>query len=95
VRVARGVAGRTGERLSIFVGNVLARLRVLVALAQSKINEVDLVLCGSHKEVVGLHVAMDEVLLVHVLEAGDHLLAEHAGRFKRKLAVAKLEQILE
>lgn len=38
---------------------------------------------------------MDKVLLVHVLEARDHLLTQHAGRFERKLAVAVLEQILE
>ena len=49
-------------------------LRVLVALGEAEVNDVDVVLrvvAAANQEVVGLDVAMDDSLLVHLLNAVD------------------------
>ena len=38
---------------------------------------------------------MDKVVLVHVLEARDHLLTQHADSLQSELATAVLEEIFE
>ena len=38
---------------------------------------------------------MQEVVRVHVFEAGDHLVGQHANSFKGELAPTILEQIFE
>jgi hypothetical protein len=62
------VTSGTGERLAFPVGNVLLGLRVTVLLCHTKVDDVDdigaLRARAADEEVVGLDVAVDEVLLV-------------------------------
>lgn len=71
VRVYRRVTCRAGQVLAIFVGYMLT-LRVFKALGKPEINDVDLVfgLIGStNQEVIRLDVAVNDPLLVHLLDA--------------------------
>ncbi len=55
------------------VGDVLVRLGVNVFLGQAKVDDVDDALVGSaiatEKEVLWLHVAVDQVFAVHILNS--------------------------
>jgi hypothetical protein len=65
------VARSAGEVFALAEGDVLA-LRVLVALGETKINDVDVVLSAfsaSYQEVVWLDIAMNNTLLVHLLNS--------------------------
>ena len=68
-----GIAGSAGEVLILAVGDVLVRPGVTVLLSQAKVDDVDQVafLAKPHKEVVGLHVSVDEVLGVDVFNPAD------------------------
>ena len=62
---------------------MLSRLGVAIPLAQAKIDQVNLRwFRGADDEIVRLHVPMEEVLPVHVLETGDHLVANHQHSFE-------------
>ena len=76
---------------------MLARLGILVALAQTKVDQVDraLFVADAHQEIIWLHITMDEVVRVHELEAADHLLGQHAHGLQSELTTAVLEQIFE
>lgn len=67
----------TCQVLTLYERNVLA-LRILVALSESKINDVNIVPCcvGSNQEIVRLDVSMDDSLLVHLFNSFDHLLCD-------------------
>lgn len=68
-----GVASGTCQVLALTVRDVLA-LRVLVALGQTEVNDVDVVLralAATHQEVVWLDVTVDDALLVHFPNAVD------------------------
>lgn len=81
--VDTGVAGSAGEWLSIAVGDVLTSLWVSVAFREPEINYVNLsfLRVDSHKEIVGFHITMKEILCVHIFNASDHLLTKHADSF--------------
>jgi len=66
-----GVAGGARQVLVLTVGDVLVRPGVPVLLGQPKVDYVHQValLAQAHQEVVRLHVAVDEVLGVDVLNA--------------------------
>ena len=68
-----GVAGGAGQVLVLAVGDVLVRASVAVLLRQAEVDDVDQVslLAQSHQEVVWLHISVDEVLGVDVLNATD------------------------
>ena len=73
VGVNGGVPGRASEVLAVTEGDVFA-LGVLVALGETKIDNVDIVfgaLVTANKEVVGLNVSMDDPLFVHFLNSVD------------------------
>ena len=57
------------------VRDVLACPVVSVLLGQTEVDEEEFVAvpADAHEEVVGFDVAVDEVLVVHVLDATDHL----------------------
>ena len=76
---------------------MLACFGVFITFTQSKVDhEADRALVSvSHKEVVRFHVTVDEVVGVHVFEAGDHLIGQHAHGLQSELAAAVLEQIFE
>lgn len=73
VSVDGGVAGSASEVLVLAVGDVLVGAGVTVLLGQPKVDDVDQVafLPQTHEEVVRLHVSVDEVLGVDVLDAAD------------------------
>ena len=73
VGVDGGVAGGSGEVLVLAVGDVLVGAGVAVLLGQAEVDDVDQValLPQTHEEVVRLHVSVDEVLGVDVLNAAD------------------------
>lgn len=79
-----GVAGSAGQVLVFAVGDVLVRARVTIFLSQAEVDDVDQVslLAQSHQEVVRLHVSVDEVLGVDVLDAAD--LEQRGRRVKKK-----------
>jgi hypothetical protein len=66
------VARRSGKRLTFPVRNVLLRLGIAVLLGHAEVDDVDDVSAlgagAANKEVVGLDVAVDEVLLVDGLD---------------------------
>ena len=76
---------------------MFASFGVFITFTQSKVDhEADRTLVSvSHKEVVRFHVTVDEVVGVHVFEAGDHLISQHAHGLQSELAAAVLEQIFE
>mmetsp|Transcript_45656 Transcript_45656/g.128936 ORF Transcript_45656/g.128936 Transcript_45656/m.128936 type:complete len:285 (-) Transcript_45656:452-1306(-) len=78
------VSSGAGEVLVFAVGDVLLRLGVAVLLGQSEIDDVHnlCLLAESDEEVVGLDIAMDEVLGVDVLDAVQHLVGEHECGFE-------------
>ena len=66
VSVDTGVTGSTSQVLVLSVRDVEVSLGIAVLLGQTKVDDIDLVaaLANAHEEVVGLDVAVDEVLLV-------------------------------
>lgn len=97
VRVDRCVARRAGQVLAVLVGDVLA-LRIFKALGKPEINDVDLVFSlvrSSDEEVVWLDIAVDNSLLVHLLDAHQHLSRDQEDRLEVKLPLTRLKQILE
>ena len=69
--VDAGVSGRASERLVLPVRDVLVGASVAILLGQPKVNDVDQIplLPQAHQEVVRLHVTVDEVLGVNVLQS--------------------------
>ena len=70
----RQVLSRSNDALIRLEWNVTARLRTKIALGQTEVDDVDAVTRGvgaSDQEVVGLDVAMDDPLFVHLLNAVD------------------------
>lgn len=73
VGVQRGVPGCACEVLALSEGNVLA-IRVLVALSEPKIDDVDIVFStfsASDQKVVRFNVTVDDAFLVNLLNALD------------------------
>ena len=96
-----GVDGRVARRarqiLVLAVHDVLAGAVVAVLFGEAEVDEEDLiaVAADAHEEVVGLDVAMNEVLVVHELDAADHLVGEHEHGLHGEAARAEVEEILE
>jgi len=70
------ISGGARQAFVIFVGDVVTGLWISEPFAESKIYDVNLRLfCpNSHQEIVRLHVSVQEVLRMHVLDAADHLI---------------------
>lgn len=92
-----GVTRRAREVLVLTVGDVLVRLGVAVLLGETEVDHVhDLgALAQADEEVVGLDVAVDEVLRVAVLEAAQQLVGDHQHGLELEAAAAVVEQVLE
>lgn len=73
VSVDGGIAGSASQVLVFPVGDMLVGAGITVFLGQAEVNDVDQVafLPQAHEEVVRLHVPVDEVLGVDVLDAAD------------------------
>jgi len=71
MRVKGSVSCRSSQVFSLTEGDVLT-LRVFVALSQTKVNNINVVLgllCSSDQEVIGLYVTMDDSFLVDFLDS--------------------------
>jgi len=66
VSVHAGVTSGPSQRLVVLVWNVLSCLRVFVPLSQAEVYHVHyvLLLIDPHQEIIGLHISMDEVVIV-------------------------------
>jgi hypothetical protein len=115
MRVDTHVASGTRKRFAFPVRDVLLRLGVTVLLGHTKVDNVDnigaLRARAADKEVIGLDVPVDEVLLVDGLNSRQlilvsirkkrsslqsyHLLCYHDDCLDRELPVAVVEQILQ
>ena len=71
--VDTGVTGGSSQVLVFPVRDMEMTLWVAVLLCQSKINDIDLVstLANAHQKVVGLDIAVNEVLGVDIFNARD------------------------
>lgn len=95
--VDRGITSGTCEVLVLSVRDVEVGLGVTVFLGQTEVDDIHLIatLANTHEEVVGLNVAVNEGLGMNILDAGDELIGEEQDRLEGKLAVAKVEEILQ
>ena len=92
-----GVSCGTSEVLAVSERNVLT-IRALVALGQSKIDNVDGVfglLSASNQKVVGFDIPMNDSLFVHNFDSLDHLNGNVQNSIEVKLSSALLEQVFE
>ena len=93
VGVHTGVSGRTCQVFAISERNMLA-IRRLVALSQTKIDNVNSIFCGfgtSNQKVIWLDVSMDNSLLMDHLDSGDHLHSDMSHSVQIELPSAFLE----
>ena len=76
---------------------MLARFGIAVPLGQAEVNYVDDVLLFAmpDQEVVGLHVSVDEVVIVQELQSLNHLVGNHQCRLDRELALAEIKSVLQ
>jgi hypothetical protein len=95
VSVDGGVAGCSGQVLSLSVGNVLA-VSLDVPFREAEVDEEHLVadLVQTDAEVVGFDVAVDEVPVVDVLDPRDHLVGQHQDCLEGELPEAGLKERL-
>ena len=95
--VDAGVPRRARQTLVLAVRDVRAGPTVAVLLREAEVDDEHLVavLTNPHQEVVRLHVPVDEVLVVHVLDACDHLVGQHENGLLGELAPAEVEEVLE
>ena len=97
VSVDGGVSSGTSQVLAVSEGDVLT-IGALVALSQSKINDVDSVfglLSASNQKVVGFDISMNDSLFVHDLNSLDHLNGDVQNCIEIELSTALLEQVFE
>jgi putative lipase involved disintegration of autophagic bodies len=97
VSVQGGVSGSSSEVLSVFEWNMLS-VTGLVALSQTKINNVDSVFGGfssSSHEVVWLDVSVDDSFIVDYLNSLEHLNRNVQDSGEVKFSSALLEKILK
>ena len=89
--------GCAGQVLVLSVRDVLPRPVVPVFLRQTEVYQEELVAVPSdaHQEVVRLDVAVDEVLVVHVLDPPDHLVGQHEDGLHGEPPGAEVEEVLE
>lgn len=90
------ISCRSCQRLIVLVRDVLARFRVSIPFGEAEINYVDnvLFLAVANKEVVWLHVPVNEVVVVQEFETLNHLISDHERRLNREFALAKIEGVL-
>jgi hypothetical protein len=78
---------------------MLLGLWITVLLRHAEVDDVDdiggLGTWAANEEVVWLDVAVDEVLLVDGLHAGQHLLGDHDDGLDAEAAVAQVEEVFQ
>mmetsp|Transcript_8891 Transcript_8891/g.16352 ORF Transcript_8891/g.16352 Transcript_8891/m.16352 type:complete len:216 (-) Transcript_8891:286-933(-) len=91
------VARSTGQVLAFTVRHVLASLRVAKALGQAKVNDVKKVCtsAAAHQKVIGLNVAMNKMLGMHILDSAYELLSDHHNTQRSKGTAAGVEEVFQ
>mmetsp|Transcript_103033 Transcript_103033/g.272266 ORF Transcript_103033/g.272266 Transcript_103033/m.272266 type:complete len:220 (+) Transcript_103033:685-1344(+) len=91
------VPGSACQTLAFTVWYVLLGLRVPVLFGQPEVDNVHLIglLPQANEEVVGLDIAVDEILRMDVLNTVDHLVGQHEDRLQAELAAADVEQVFQ
>jgi hypothetical protein len=92
-----GVTGSSGQIFTVLVGDVFA-LRVLIALSETEINNVDGVFglfSSTDEEVIRFDVTVDNSFFVDFLNALEHLDCDEEHGFEVELALAGLEKVFE
>jgi len=91
------ITGSSSQILVLPVWNVEVSLRVTVLLGKSEIDDIDLVtaLTNAHEEVVRFDITVDERFGMDVLNSGNELIGKEKNSLQGKLAVAKVEEILQ
>ena len=91
------IPGSAGEVLVLSVGDVLPCPVVPVLLGKAKVYQEQLVAVppNPHQEVVRLDVAVDEVLVVDVLDPPNHLVGQHEDGLHGEPPGAEVEEVLE
>mmetsp|Transcript_24934 Transcript_24934/g.73988 ORF Transcript_24934/g.73988 Transcript_24934/m.73988 type:complete len:422 (-) Transcript_24934:15-1280(-) len=97
MRVDGRVPRRAGQVLVLAVRDVLVRLGVAVLFREPKVDAVDQVGLAAEPDqvVVGLDVAVDEGLVVNVLDPLQQLVGNHEDRLEVELPVTEVEEILQ
>jgi len=97
MRVDRRVTGSSRQVLVFTIRDMLLCLRVAVLLGQAEINAMHLIclFANADEEIIGLDIAMDKILGVHVLDTVNHLICKHENCLEGELAIAEVEEILE
>jgi len=95
--VDRRVPGRSREVLVFPVGNMLTRSVVPVLFSKAEVYYEHLVAMTSnpHQEVIRFDVSVDEVFVVNVFDAADHLIREHQNCLHREPSGAEVEEVLQ
>jgi hypothetical protein len=85
------------QLLPLLERDVLPRLGIYVPLRQAVVDQVDDVRFGSgaHAEILRLHISMQKLLAVKVIQSGDHLLAKEQPGLQREFGTAVLVEVLD
>ena len=91
------IPGSAGEVLVLSVRDVLPRPVVPILLGKTKVYQKELVAVppNPHQEIVWLDVAVDEILVVHILHPPDHLVRQHEDGLHGKSPGAEVEEVLK
>lgn len=78
---------------------MLLRLGISILLGHAEVDDVDDILSlsvrSANEEVVGLDVAVDEILLVYRLHSGQHLFCDHDHGLNGEASAAVVEQVFQ
>ena len=93
MRVDRGIPGGAGKIFTLAVLDVFS-VSLDVPLGESEIEDEDLVggLVEANAKVIGFDVSVDEVAVVDVLDAGDHLVDQHEDGLQGELPEGLVEE---
>ena len=94
--VDRSIGDRSAEAL-IFLVRDVHLIRVVVNLGEPEIDDVNEIaaFADTHKKVVWLDVAMNEVARVDELDTGDQLVGEKKYSLEAEFSVAIVEKVFE
>jgi len=95
--VNTGITRGTCQTLALPVWDVLLCFGVAILFRETEVDDVHLVgpLTEADQEIVGLDIAVDEILGMHILHAINHLICQHKNGFQTELAIAEAEEVLQ
>lgn len=90
-----GVTGSSSQIFAFNERNVLA-LTVFEALSQTEVDHINIVLCqlsATEQEVIGFDVSVNNTFVMHLFNALDHLLSDHAAGLEVELPLTLHEEV--